>query len=122
MLLKIIFLISVISNIFVLVYFKSIAKIINIFDQPDNKRKLHTSPVALLGGFMIVFSLFFLSLSLFGTEDKLIKDFNINKLEFLTILLASLMIFTMGIFDDKKGLNANVKLLLILFIGFNWEY
>jgi UDP-GlcNAc:undecaprenyl-phosphate GlcNAc-1-phosphate transferase len=78
--------------------FAGIAKKLNILDIPD-ARKLHKDATPLLGG-AAIFSGFGVALLLNGIFSK----------QVLMILLTSLILFTIGIIDDFKGVSASLKL------------
>ena len=50
---------SIVLNLLILVLFEKIKKIINIYDLPDKRRKLHKEKVPLYGGIIILINLFF---------------------------------------------------------------
>ncbi|MGD9026336.1 MAG: hypothetical protein PVG52_15905, partial [Desulfobacterales bacterium] len=78
--------------------FAGIAKKLNILDIPD-ARKLHKNATPLLGG-AVVFIGFSVSLLLNGIFSE----------QVLMILLTALILFTIGIIDDSKGISAALKL------------
>lgn len=99
--------VHVLINFIILFYFDYIKKKVNIYDYPDNKRKLHNKPVPLLGGFI-----FLLNISCF-------IFINFIELSFLevSIVLCSVFFLLVGFFDDKYDLSPKVKfLLLIIFL------
>lgn len=53
-----ILLILLILNICLIFFFNKFSKVINLFDNPDNTRKLHKKPIASIGGFLIFLNLF----------------------------------------------------------------
>ena len=79
--------------------FARIAKKLNILDFPD-ARKLHQEATPLLGG-ASVFIGFMVALLTNGIFSKPV----------VAILFASLILFTIGILDDCKGVSAGLKLL-----------
>ncbi len=79
--------------------FAWIAKKLNILDIPDD-RKLHKEATPLLGG-AAVFIGFSVALLTNGIFSKPV----------VVILIASLMLFAIGILDDFKGVSAGIKLL-----------
>jgi len=79
--------------------FARIAKKLNILDFPDT-RKLHHEATPLLGG-ASVFIGFMVALLTNGIFSKAIA----------AILIASLILFVIGILDDCKGVSAGLKLL-----------
>ena len=80
--------------------FVLIAKKLNILDLPD-KRKLHEEATPLLGG-AAVFISFSAALLTNGIFSK----------QVLAIMVASLILFVIGIADDFKGVAAGLKLLV----------
>ena len=73
-----------------------------ILDEPD-RRKIHGSPTPLLGGGGVFFA-FVLGILING----------IYSVELIIILLASAMIFIVGIVDDIREIPASIKLLIQL--------
>ena len=98
------FLIHILINFIILFYFNYFAKIINIFDYPDNKRKLHNKPVPLLGGLI-----FLLNIICFTS----VNFFKLSTLE-VNIILCSIIFLFVGIADDKYNLSPKVKFLLLI--------
>ena len=49
--------IILLSNFFIIFYFKRISKFINIFDIPNENRKIHKTKVANVGGFIFFFNI-----------------------------------------------------------------
>ena len=91
-----------------------IAKYFNLMDIPDDIRKIHSNEVPLTGGlylFLNIIVIFFANKYLNLIENSIL-NFN--------ILIFIFVIFIFGIFDDKFGINANLKLLLsiIFFTSF----
>ena len=78
-----IFSILILNNLLILINFKKLSKIINIFDKPDKNLKKHKSNVPLLGGIIIVInliSLFIFSIFFEIPFENFLKFININKL------------------------------------------
>ena len=103
--------IALILNFFLLYYFGYYSKLFNIYDNPDNVRKLHKKKIPLLGGLIflinILFLLFILSLNL--TDIK----FFIDDRYYISFFLPILFIFFIGLYDDKFILNPYSKFFLI---------
>ncbi len=85
---------------------KKISKIINIYDIPDNNRKLHKNPVPLVGGILLFIN--FIIIILFFNFDIEFDDLN--------ILLFSCLFFFVGLIDDKYNLLPTSKFLLNILI------
>ena len=97
------YIIFTISVYFILKNKNFITEKFNLIDIP-NQRKLHKRPIPILGGLIA---------AVFFTEYFLIeKLFNINENISVNIFLP-LVIFFIGIYDDAKNLNANLKLLFL---------
>jgi len=77
-----------------------------LIDNPDGKRKLHSSPTLIIGGVFIAIY-FFLILCY-----SYVLDFN----TLLIISLVSLLIFVIGVIDDLYSLSPYRKLFFILII------
>jgi UDP-GlcNAc:undecaprenyl-phosphate GlcNAc-1-phosphate transferase len=111
------FIILFILNIFFIFFFNRFSKLINLFDIPDRKRKIHKEPVASIGGFLIFINLFiyfiFIEYSYFflGTGISYFNNF-----EFIIFFTFSTIFFFIGFIDDKFNLNSNLKLILYTFI------
>jgi UDP-GlcNAc:undecaprenyl-phosphate GlcNAc-1-phosphate transferase len=99
-------------------FFNKISKLINIFDNPDKKRKLHLKKTACIGG-LLVFSnivIFFLFYFLFFNNSlNIIYLLPMHKKELLTFLIFLIFFAVIGFIDDKYHLNANYKFIFFLF-------
>ncbi len=110
---------SIILNILIILFFKKLSNSLNIFDIPDDKRKLHQGKVASIGGFifflnLILFFIFILLDNDFLSDYKL-KFLNGKKQHFVFFILSSL-IFLIGVIDDKINLSALKKAVLFFVI------
>ena len=94
------------ANLIFFYQLKKISKIINIYDIPDNKRKLHKNPVPLVGGILLFIN--FIIIILFFNFDI---EFN-----HLNVLLFSCLFFFVGLIDDKYNLLPTSKFLLNIII------
>ena len=104
-------------NILIFFNYNKISKIFNIYDFP-NERKLHKEKTPLLGGLIIITNLLIYSLFYLFTKDFGYELYNIFyfKISFLIFFLSSILIFLLGMFDDKYNLNPNLKLFLLTII------
>ncbi len=108
------YIILVIFNLLFLFFFKKIAKIINIFDYPDKKRKIHLKKTASIGGVLIFFNLLiFCFFYIFFKDILLVNATPFSNEEPIVLLI--ILLFFVGIFDDKFNLNANLKFILFFF-------
>jgi UDP-GlcNAc:undecaprenyl-phosphate GlcNAc-1-phosphate transferase len=93
--------ILIIFNFLILFFYRKICNIYNVFDIPDQKRKIHTKKIPLLGGLIIFLNIIFFYFSINFKENYSI-----------IFILGCFFFFILGLIDDKKNLNANLKLLL----------
>jgi UDP-GlcNAc:undecaprenyl-phosphate GlcNAc-1-phosphate transferase len=109
------FIVLIILNFLFLFFYRKISNIYNVFDIPDRKRKIHTKKIPLLGGLIIFLNVIFFYFSINFKENYSI-----------IFILGCFFFFIFGLIDDKKNLNANVKLLLqtlflLLYFFFNQD-
>jgi UDP-GlcNAc:undecaprenyl-phosphate/decaprenyl-phosphate GlcNAc-1-phosphate transferase len=111
------FLIFFLINIPVLIFFNSITKIVNIYDRADNIRKFHKNNIPLFGGIMLIYNLlFFFLLDQSFNFNLLNKNFNTR--EYFSFYIGIILMFIIGIYDDKYNLSANKKLFINFFVIF----
>lgn len=92
-------------NLFFLLFEKKISFFLNVYDYPDNDRKLHKHKIPLIGGFFFIFN--FLVISFCKQELNL---------DYFIFILFSSFFFIFGFYDDKKPINANLKFFILGFI------
>lgn len=112
---SILFLIFTIFNLILFKQNNFISKKINLFDYPDNKRKLHKEKTAITGGVFIFINLIILFLFLRIDFFEISNLFSLNKREYVSFLLLISSLFLIGLYDDKYDLNPFKKLLLSAF-------
>jgi UDP-GlcNAc:undecaprenyl-phosphate GlcNAc-1-phosphate transferase len=104
--------ILIIVNFFIVINYSKISKLINIYDTPDFKRKIHKHKTPLLGGLIfflnIVVYLFLLAIDFISIENIFFK----NEYELFFFILIGFILFFIGLYDDKKNLTPNIKLFL----------
>lgn len=110
-------LISVIINLILVYFFKNLSNYIDIFDIPDDDRKLHKNKVPSIGGviFFANLILFFIFL-IFNNEflnDYELKFLN-GKKQYFSFFVIPILIFFIGIIDDKINLSALKKFVLFI--------
>ena len=49
----------IVLNLIIYYSFGPLKKFINVYDFPDNKRKLHSEPIPLIGGFVFLINIIF---------------------------------------------------------------
>lgn len=105
--------IVIILNFFLVLNFKTISKIINIRDIPDNKRKFQKHPVYLLGGFFLFINLFIiLIIDFFFLKNFLFENVFYSDREYFSFLFGIISFFLFGLYDDKYEMSSNNKLLI----------
>tara|TARA_B110001450_G_C17573023_1_gene461582 strand:+ start:39 stop:1016 length:978 start_codon:yes stop_codon:yes gene_type:complete len=99
----------IIFSLAVIHYRFQIANKLKLIDHPDNERKIHISPMPLLGGTIIYF---FAILNLF--YSFYISEISLKLSLILFILFSSF--FLIGIYDDKYFLSPLKKTIIIIFL------
>jgi UDP-GlcNAc:undecaprenyl-phosphate GlcNAc-1-phosphate transferase len=100
---------SLLVTLLIIPIIKKIAIKVNLVDKP-NYRKIHTTPVPLVGGISIAFS----TLLIIIISGNLITLLT----EFLPIITSGFVLLIVGVVDDKKDLNAKYKLIIQLLLAF----
>tara|TARA_Y100000389_G_C17422562_1_gene497591 strand:- start:301 stop:1311 length:1011 start_codon:yes stop_codon:yes gene_type:complete len=113
-----IFISSVILNLIIFFSFKKLSKIINIYDLPDKKLKLHKKKIAIIGGVILVINLSIIFLyQIFFLGDFLsIKLNQITIVELISSLFFIFSYFLLGLYDDKYNLSPNKKIFYSILI------
>jgi UDP-GlcNAc:undecaprenyl-phosphate GlcNAc-1-phosphate transferase len=99
-------------NFLLIFYFNKLSRFINLFDIPNNKRKIHNHPIASIGGFLILINLV---IYFFLVNYNFYINFNFNNnniFDFYIFCLVAVFFFLIGYFDDKLNFNPNIKLFL----------
>ena len=104
----------IIINLILTVKANKISQFLNLYDLPDFKRKIHKQKVSSIGGFYIFFNIIYLLIFDFFNQDQLIIfeyfQYENDNIFFFFICLST--IFSVGVYDDKYGVNASTKLTL----------
>lgn len=108
---KLIFLIfsQILLNFYLSLKLKQLSRIVNIYDIPDKKLKLHQKPIPLIGGVFIILNLIF-SYLLINILDKEFIPKKLDLIEEFSLYFSTILLFLVGIYDDKKNLNPIIKL------------
>ena len=109
-----------ILNLIILLNLKKISQLLNIYDHPDGKLKIHKAKIPLIGGFILIinFSIIFFYQILF-LERFLSFDIDyFNNLELFSLLILIYSYFFLGLYDDKFYLSPFKKLLISILIIF----
>ena len=98
---------SFLINLFFFMNFNRIIKIYNLYDHPDNYRKLQKKKISLAGGAIVFLNiiLFYINYLINNINDDVFYDIN-N----FTLIIGSLFFYILGFLDDKFDLKANLKL------------
>ena len=100
-------------NFIIYYFFDYLKKKINYYDYPDQKKKMHSKPIPLMGGWIFLFNII-----LFLT----LRQWDLPSLE-KNIILCSLFFLLIGILDDKYNLSPYSKFLSLtigLLVFFNY--
>ena len=112
-------LILLILNVCLIFFFNKFSKLVNLFDKPDNSRKLHKKPIASIGGFLILLNLFvYFIFEQYKYFYLNIISSSFNNTDFTIFFIFSTIFFFIGFLDDQLNLNANLKLVLFSLIIF----
>ena len=104
--------ISIIINLVLFLSYKFLSRLNNVYDIPDNKRKIHKRPIPLIGGLI-----FYINLIIFIAFQAII-DFNSflifkNFIELFIFIIVITLFFFLGRVDDKKDLNSFLKFIVM---------
>ena len=102
---------SIFLNFFLFRFNELIAKKINLYDVPNNKRKLHKFPTPLNGGIFYFLNLFLIFIfDIFFYDLKLLSTFRFtNESDVILVLMIVLSLLLLGIIDDKISLKPTSK-------------
>ena len=105
-------------NLVFLFFFEKISIYINIFDLPDDKRKIHTNKISLLGGLIFLINIFsYLFYVVIVNKSPIFEIFGFQKHLSVFIFICSLIVlFVIGFVDDKVKLSAKLRLVFLTII------
>ena len=109
-----------IINLIILLNLRKISKILNIYDHPDGKLKLHKTKVPLIGGLILIINfsiVFFYQIFFQGNFLSFNIDY-LNDFELYSLLILIYSYFFLGLYDDKFYLSPLKKLLISILIIF----
>jgi len=117
---KIYVILLILFNFFLFLFQKKIDLIINAYDRPDKIRKLHKNLVPLTGGFYLILNLFFLYFIdiLLNYKNFFFQDIFYYNRVYFSFISGLFLFFLLGLSDDKKPINANLKLVIQFIIFF----
>lgn len=113
------YLIPIIFNIILFFFKKKLFRLVNLYDIPDKKRKIHTEKIPLIGGTIIILNLFFLNIiSILASYNFINVDSNliINN----DLIIFGFLFFSIGFLDDRYDLKPLSKTVIasIIFLFF----
>lgn len=83
------------------------------FDNPDKVRKFHKKPVLISGGFILFINIQILLIFLINFQDTFLNNMFNTQIDIITFSIIISFFFLLGIYDDKKNINPNLKLILL---------
>ena len=106
-------------NILIYIFNNNLAKILELYDRPDEVRKFHKSNIPLTGGIVVLFNSILAIGFLLIEQVEYEKLLNFKSNFDLFILLFSLLCFFMiGFIDDKYNISPNKRFIFITIILF----
>ena len=118
------FIILIVINLLILKFNNNVSKLINIYDKPDKKIKLHFIKTPLLGGpiiylnIMILFLFLFFSINANKNANISLSEVNIYGFNLILFFLISSCFFFIGIYDDKFKINPSKKIIYFIIFLF----
>ena len=115
----------IILNLFLFFFHKKLSNIYGIQDYPDNKRKIHSKPVSVIGGFYFLTNfVIFILIDVFNLSNI---NFLFSGRELIIFIVSLISFFLLGALDDKYNLKPNVKLvcsfiIIYFFISLNEHF
>tara|TARA_Y100000591_G_C21794553_1_gene678547 strand:- start:410 stop:1429 length:1020 start_codon:yes stop_codon:yes gene_type:complete len=110
-------LIIFIVNLFIVLNFNDLPIFKFAIDKPDKQRKFHKKPTALAGGIILMLNLLIYYFFLIINQDLILSEFFFkNFKELNSFIITCLLIFSLGLFDDKLDIKPNTKFLLLIVI------
>ena len=97
----------ILLNVAIIYSHKTLIKKFNIYDYPDKKRKFHINKTSLFGGTIIL-----INITLFTFFQLVVNYQFFFQTIYLYFFLGSLSFYFLGLIDDKRDINANLKFLI----------
>ena len=114
-----IFIILLFINFILFLNNKKIASVFNLYDKPDDNRKIHKFNVPITGGIIIIINIFLILIFQLLNLDYLLNlNVFFSKQDFLIFFISLILVFLIGFFDDKFKITATKKfsVMIILFL------
>lgn len=104
----ILFIVSCALSLLLTPVFRIIAIALNVYDKPDEPRKIHTTPIPYLGGLAVIVSFFAVAY----LARELHPEFYMGYSEKINgVLIGMGFLLILGLYDDIKKMNPLIKLL-----------
>jgi UDP-GlcNAc:undecaprenyl-phosphate GlcNAc-1-phosphate transferase len=110
------YLFIILINFFIFIFYNKISKLYNLFDYPDNKRKIHKKPVPLLGGLFLVSNLIFILIYVNFSNNLINLIFFENIKSYNFFFFITFLFYLIGFVDDKYQINHNIKLIFSIIL------
>ena len=105
-----------------------LARRLGVTDDPAKARKVHQNVIPRMGGLAIAAGFFLPLMVLWGLETEVAKQFAANKMQVVILAFGGFMILALGVYDDRRGARASVKLavqvpvaVLLVLAGFTFS-
>jgi UDP-GlcNAc:undecaprenyl-phosphate GlcNAc-1-phosphate transferase len=113
-------------NCFFIFFLRKLQNKINIFDEPDGFRKLQKRAIPPIGGFIICFNVILIFFILIVNNNLFLFEYSYfyenNKIilrSFFSFFLTSIILFIIGLYDDKLNIKPLLKVFLLSLIYFS---
>lgn len=104
------FLIALISTLLFTPLAGRLATALGAVDIPDDKRRIHKKPTPRMGGLAIYAAFLLTLLCVPFLRNEIGQRFNEHPRWYISIIIATTIVFVLGVYDDLKGANAPLKI------------
>jgi UDP-N-acetylmuramyl pentapeptide phosphotransferase/UDP-N-acetylglucosamine-1-phosphate transferase len=101
----------ILVQILLLYNIKKLSNFLGIYDLPDNKRKKHSLPTPLFGGFLIL-----LPITLFIINSEVLEINDGSLRYYFSFLILIILVSILGFLDDKLNINNKKRIILLISI------
>ena len=110
------YLLIILLNFSIFIFYKKISKLYNLFDYPDNNRKIHKNPIPLFGGLFLVSNLFFILIYVNFSYNLINSNLFDNIQSYNLFFFITFLFYLIGFIDDKYQINHNIKFVLSIIL------
>jgi len=100
----------IINSLIIFLFHNKIFSYINIYDHPDNERKIHKTPISLSGSIFVITNILIFLIYIFFFNDGDYYNVLNKKRDFFFLVFCLLGIYFLGLLDDKFNINPWLKL------------